>query len=121
MEKERSPDRPWRGRHNKVEQFHPEKAEEGTTAPTSKNEQDEATRMPDEEVINNDKTRKGEESVQKSLCPWRFCSFANPTPLAHADASRDVLPRGGTSQSLHLKLGFDITRCAVVYWDIFPE
>ncbi|GFV22671.1 uncharacterized protein TNCV_2078611 [Trichonephila clavipes] len=25
-------------------------------------------------------------------------SFANPTPLAHADASRDVLPRGGTSQ-----------------------
>ncbi|GFU71229.1 uncharacterized protein TNCV_3782151 [Trichonephila clavipes] len=25
-------------------------------------------------------------------------SFANHTPLAHADASRDVLPRGGTSQ-----------------------
>ncbi|GFV32105.1 hypothetical protein TNCV_1673941 [Trichonephila clavipes] len=25
-------------------------------------------------------------------------SFANPTPLAHANASRDVLPRGGTSQ-----------------------
>ncbi|GFW59168.1 uncharacterized protein TNCV_2780991 [Trichonephila clavipes] len=25
-------------------------------------------------------------------------SFANPTPLAHADASRGVLPRGGTSQ-----------------------
>ncbi|GFW16014.1 uncharacterized protein TNCV_4432871 [Trichonephila clavipes] len=25
-------------------------------------------------------------------------SFVNPTPLAHADASRDVLPRGGTSQ-----------------------
>ncbi|GFW27032.1 RNase H domain-containing protein [Trichonephila clavipes] len=25
-------------------------------------------------------------------------SFANPTPLAHADASRDILPRGGTSQ-----------------------
>ncbi|GFS79316.1 hypothetical protein TNCV_4409671 [Trichonephila clavipes] len=24
--------------------------------------------------------------------------FANPTPLAHADTSRDVLPRGGTSQ-----------------------
>ncbi|GFV77469.1 hypothetical protein TNCV_1069981 [Trichonephila clavipes] len=22
-------------------------------------------------------------------------SFVNPTPLAHADASRDVLPRGG--------------------------
>ncbi|GFV68002.1 hypothetical protein TNCV_1872841 [Trichonephila clavipes] len=27
------------------------------------------------------------------------CSFVNPTPLAHADALRDVLPRGGTSQS----------------------
>ncbi|GFU40730.1 uncharacterized protein TNCV_3230901 [Trichonephila clavipes] len=25
-------------------------------------------------------------------------SYANPTPLAHADTSRDVLPRGGTSQ-----------------------
>ncbi|GFW03421.1 uncharacterized protein TNCV_1739711 [Trichonephila clavipes] len=24
--------------------------------------------------------------------------FANPTPLAHADTSRNVLPRGGTSQ-----------------------
>ncbi|GFU62172.1 hypothetical protein TNCV_2474051 [Trichonephila clavipes] len=25
-------------------------------------------------------------------------SFADPTPLAHADASRDVFPRGDTSQ-----------------------
>ncbi|GFV71912.1 uncharacterized protein TNCV_2458471 [Trichonephila clavipes] len=25
-------------------------------------------------------------------------SYDNPTPLAHADASRDVFPRGGTSQ-----------------------
>ncbi|GFY16687.1 uncharacterized protein TNCV_2788091 [Trichonephila clavipes] len=25
-------------------------------------------------------------------------SYHNPTPLAHADTSRDVLPRGGTSQ-----------------------
>ncbi|GFV50503.1 hypothetical protein TNCV_4746201 [Trichonephila clavipes] len=25
-------------------------------------------------------------------------SFTNPTPLAHADISRDALPRGGTSQ-----------------------
>ncbi|GFT04436.1 hypothetical protein TNCV_1929561 [Trichonephila clavipes] len=25
-------------------------------------------------------------------------SFADPTPLAHADTSRDVLPRGGKSQ-----------------------
>ncbi|GFT81448.1 hypothetical protein TNCV_3673181 [Trichonephila clavipes] len=28
-------------------------------------------------------------------------SFANPTPLAYADTSRDVLPRGGTSQTSH--------------------
>ncbi|GFX73150.1 hypothetical protein TNCV_4502291 [Trichonephila clavipes] len=27
-------------------------------------------------------------------------SFVNPTPLAHADASRDVLPRGGTSHGI---------------------
>ncbi|GFW35069.1 uncharacterized protein TNCV_5066351 [Trichonephila clavipes] len=27
-------------------------------------------------------------------------SFVNTTPIAHADTSRDVLPRGGTSQSL---------------------
>ncbi|GFU54690.1 tigger transposable element-derived protein 1 [Trichonephila clavipes] len=26
-------------------------------------------------------------------------SFANPAPLDHADTSRDVLPRGGTSQT----------------------
>ncbi|GFX81651.1 transposable element Tcb2 transposase [Trichonephila clavipes] len=29
-------------------------------------------------------------------------SFADPTPLAHADTSRDVLPRGGTSQKTDL-------------------
>ncbi|GFX83529.1 histone-lysine N-methyltransferase SETMAR [Trichonephila clavipes] len=28
------------------------------------------------------------------------CSFANPTPLAHADTSRDVLRRGGTTQGV---------------------
>ncbi|GFW22489.1 hypothetical protein TNCV_2170231 [Trichonephila clavipes] len=27
-------------------------------------------------------------------------SFVNPTPLAHADTPRDVLPMGGTSQVL---------------------
>ncbi|GFT70160.1 retrovirus-related Pol polyprotein from transposon 17.6 [Trichonephila clavipes] len=58
-------------KHNKKDQFDPEKAEEGTIAPTSKNEQDQATRMPDEELIDNGKTRKGEESVQKSLYSWR--------------------------------------------------
>ncbi|GFW92813.1 hypothetical protein TNCV_1736061 [Trichonephila clavipes] len=30
-------------------------------------------------------------------------SFANPTPLAHADTSRDVLPRAGTSQNAFKK------------------
>ncbi|GFX50634.1 hypothetical protein TNCV_2722201 [Trichonephila clavipes] len=29
-------------------------------------------------------------------------SFVNPTPLAHADTSRDVLSRGGTSQFVKL-------------------
>ncbi|GFW46908.1 hypothetical protein TNCV_2982641 [Trichonephila clavipes] len=29
-------------------------------------------------------------------------SYVNPTPLAHADTSRDVLPRGGTSQLLYI-------------------
>ncbi|GFW08385.1 uncharacterized protein TNCV_1656991 [Trichonephila clavipes] len=41
----------------------------GTIAPTSKNEQDQATRIPDEEVINNGKTRKGEERVRKFFVP----------------------------------------------------
>ncbi|GFV49397.1 hypothetical protein TNCV_1265261, partial [Trichonephila clavipes] len=27
-------------------------------------------------------------------------SYVNPTPLAHADTSRAVLPRGGTSQTV---------------------
>ncbi|GFT72592.1 histone-lysine N-methyltransferase SETMAR [Trichonephila clavipes] len=87
-----------RGRHNKEVQFVPEKAEKGTIVHTSRSEQDQATRMPDEEVINNGKTRKGEERGQRNPCHWRSCSYDNPTPLAHADASRDVLPRGGTSQ-----------------------
>ncbi|GFY31511.1 hypothetical protein TNCV_4693551 [Trichonephila clavipes] len=30
-------------------------------------------------------------------------SFANPTPVAHDDTSRDVLPKGGTIQFLGLK------------------
>ncbi|GFV56784.1 hypothetical protein TNCV_5003111 [Trichonephila clavipes] len=47
-----------RGRYNREDQFDPEKAEEGTIAPTSKSEHDQATRMPYEEVINNGKTRK---------------------------------------------------------------
>ncbi|GFW46850.1 hypothetical protein TNCV_2982061 [Trichonephila clavipes] len=46
-------------------------------------------------------------NTSKPLQKWfkteklMFCyghSFVNPTPLAHADTSRDVLPRRGTSQ-----------------------
>ncbi|GFT73249.1 uncharacterized protein TNCV_459631 [Trichonephila clavipes] len=96
-----------RRRHYKEDEFDREKAEKGTILHTSKSEQDQATKMPDEKVLNNGKTRKGEERVQRNSCHWRSChikimfdpsSFANPTPLAHADTSRDVLPRGGTSQ-----------------------
>ncbi|GFV34784.1 uncharacterized protein TNCV_1450881 [Trichonephila clavipes] len=60
-----------RGRHNKEDQFDPEKAEKGTIVRTSRSEQDQATRMPDEEVINNGKTRKGDERVQRNPCHWR--------------------------------------------------
>ncbi|GFU79339.1 hypothetical protein TNCV_2138621 [Trichonephila clavipes] len=35
-------------------------------------------------------------------------SFVNPTPLAHAKDSRDVLPRGGTSQGGHFKMSWSI-------------
>ncbi|GFV49141.1 uncharacterized protein TNCV_236751 [Trichonephila clavipes] len=58
------------GRHNKEDQFDPEKAEKGTIVHTSKNEQDQATRIPDEELINNGKTRKGEERGQRNPCHW---------------------------------------------------
>ncbi|GFX21709.1 uncharacterized protein TNCV_1200891 [Trichonephila clavipes] len=37
--------------------------------PTLKSEQNQATRMPDEEVINNGRTRKGEERVRESHYP----------------------------------------------------
>ncbi|GFU41898.1 uncharacterized protein TNCV_2891671 [Trichonephila clavipes] len=49
----------------------PEKAEKGTIVHTSRSEQDQATGMPDEEVINNGKTRKGEERGQRNPCHWR--------------------------------------------------
>ncbi|GFS56864.1 retrovirus-related Pol polyprotein from transposon 17.6 [Trichonephila clavipes] len=104
-----------RGRRKKEDKFDPEKAEKGTIVHTSKSEEDQATRIRDEEVINNGKTRKEEERVQRSPCHWRSChikimfdpsSFANPTPVAHADTSRDVLPRGGTSQRCKTKIKF---------------
>ncbi|GFY16778.1 uncharacterized protein TNCV_4337791 [Trichonephila clavipes] len=60
-----------RGRHNKEDQCDPEKAEKETIVHTSRSEQDQATRRPDEEVINNSKTRKGEERVQRNPCHWR--------------------------------------------------
>ncbi|GFY18944.1 uncharacterized protein TNCV_3876321 [Trichonephila clavipes] len=39
---------------------------------TSRSEQDQATRMPGEEVINNGKTRKEEERGQRNPCHWRL-------------------------------------------------
>ncbi|GFX57069.1 uncharacterized protein TNCV_2963491 [Trichonephila clavipes] len=45
--------------------------ERGTIVHTSRSEQDQATRMPDEEVINNGKTRKGEERGQRNPCHWK--------------------------------------------------
>ncbi|GFV08020.1 hypothetical protein TNCV_1046491 [Trichonephila clavipes] len=68
--------REMRGRHNKEVQFVPEKAEKGTIVHTSRSEQDQAKRMPDEEVINNGKARKGEERVQSNPCHWRSCEGA---------------------------------------------
>ncbi|GFY11933.1 hypothetical protein TNCV_4974331 [Trichonephila clavipes] len=48
-------------------------------------------------------------------------SFANPTPLAHTNTSRDVLPKGGTHRlpettvaKPHLLLGSDPPRLALV-------
>ncbi|GFY33559.1 retrovirus-related Pol polyprotein from transposon 297 [Trichonephila clavipes] len=58
-----------RGRHNREDQFDPEKAEEGTTTPTSKREQDQTIGMPDEEVINNGRTRKEKKRVRECHYP----------------------------------------------------
>ncbi|GFU81871.1 hypothetical protein TNCV_2536801 [Trichonephila clavipes] len=40
--------------------------------------------------------------------------FANPTPLAHADTSRDVLPRGGTSQHYSAARGLLVTDLVIL-------
>ncbi|GFV84862.1 hypothetical protein TNCV_4298441 [Trichonephila clavipes] len=74
-------------RHNKEVQFIPEKAEKGTIVHTSRSEQDQATRMPDEEVINNGKARKGEERVQRNPCYWRSCH-----KTGNGDRSRNFKP-----------------------------
>ncbi|GFX70169.1 hypothetical protein TNCV_4616071 [Trichonephila clavipes] len=41
------------------------------------------------------------EDIEKVSDVTRYVtsSYDNPTPLSHADTSRDVFPRGGTSQS----------------------
>ncbi|GFV17382.1 uncharacterized protein TNCV_3078211 [Trichonephila clavipes] len=44
------------------------KGRERNDSPTLRSEQDQATRMPDEEVINNGKTKKGEERGQRNPC-----------------------------------------------------
>ncbi|GFU46885.1 hypothetical protein TNCV_640361 [Trichonephila clavipes] len=42
------------------------------------------------------------DSSAVASCAKIHGSYVNPTPLAHADTSRDVLPRGGTSQLLYI-------------------
>ncbi|GFW22018.1 uncharacterized protein TNCV_4823001 [Trichonephila clavipes] len=55
----------------KENQFEPRKAEESTTAPTSKSKQGQATRIP-EEVVNNKMARKGkEERIPTDRSTWR--------------------------------------------------
>ncbi|GFW55990.1 hypothetical protein TNCV_373961 [Trichonephila clavipes] len=50
---------------------------------------------------------------KRQLQVIRTSSYDNPTPLAHADASRDVFPRGGTS---HLTPSFSLqVRSCVVF------
>ncbi|GFX46343.1 uncharacterized protein TNCV_3952921, partial [Trichonephila clavipes] len=50
-----------RGRHNREDQFDPEKAEEETTTPISQSEQDQVKGMPDEEVTINGSSGLGKE------------------------------------------------------------
>ncbi|GFT80180.1 DDE_3 domain-containing protein [Trichonephila clavipes] len=51
----------------------------------------------DECLQSKDITRMYWPAYSPDLNPIEHISFVNPTPLAHADTSRDVLPRGGTS------------------------
>ncbi|GFU87551.1 retrovirus-related Pol polyprotein from transposon opus [Trichonephila clavipes] len=53
------------------DQFDSGEAEEGMTTSSSKSEQDQATRMTDEDVINNGRTRKDKERVLEDQCPQR--------------------------------------------------
>ncbi|GFY22166.1 uncharacterized protein TNCV_3298091 [Trichonephila clavipes] len=49
-------------------------------------------------------------------------SFVNPTPLAHADASRDVLPRGGTSQRRTTRFNlYDLEMRNARGFNVWPE
>ncbi|GFX54151.1 uncharacterized protein TNCV_2337871 [Trichonephila clavipes] len=49
-------------------------------------------------------------------------SFVNPTPLTHADASRDVLSRGGTSQWRPTKFNlYDQEMRNVRGFNVWPE
>ncbi|GFU17856.1 hypothetical protein TNCV_504641 [Trichonephila clavipes] len=71
IEQEWSPDQPLRSRHNKEDQFEPGTARESNTVPTSENKQGQATRIPEEEVVNNKMARKGtEERIPTDLSPW---------------------------------------------------
>ncbi|GFW08381.1 uncharacterized protein TNCV_1656951 [Trichonephila clavipes] len=49
-------------------------------------------------------------------------SFANPTHLAHADTSRDVLPRGGTSQRRTTRFNlYDAERRNARGFNVWPK
>ncbi|GFW93822.1 hypothetical protein TNCV_4221031 [Trichonephila clavipes] len=48
-------------------------------------------------------------------------SYDNPTPVAHADASRDVLPRGGISQEFGTLRLFCQEHPRHTLWDLVRE
>ncbi|GFW88278.1 uncharacterized protein TNCV_820351 [Trichonephila clavipes] len=49
-------------------------------------------------------------------------SFVNPTPLAHADTSRDILPRGGTSQWRPTRFNlYDPEMRNAIGFNVWPE
>ncbi|GFV85668.1 uncharacterized protein TNCV_3436711 [Trichonephila clavipes] len=63
-----------KAKHEKWEKYYNRRMRDvqiKVNALTSKSEQDQATRLPDEKVINYGKIRKGKERAQESLYPWR--------------------------------------------------
>ncbi|GFY22452.1 transposable element Tcb2 transposase [Trichonephila clavipes] len=100
-----------RGRHNKEDQFDPEKAEKGTIVHTSISEKESQTRRgsttarPGKErnvykeiLVTGGLGRK--RQLYKSHIKTIFdpSSFADLTLLAHGDTLRDILPRGDVAR-----------------------